>query len=109
VTAGGYSSASATIDTHRGTVHAAWQHGENGPFTLNVTVPMGSTAEVHVPKLHGDATRIAEADTLIWSASAAEVGASDGVSEAGDDGRFVRYTTLSGRYVFTVTDGSAYV
>lgn len=42
------SSASLTMDTVRGRVAAAWQR-VSGTFVLSVEVPVGATAEVHVP------------------------------------------------------------
>ena len=105
------SSASASIETHRGAVHAAWKHDDEGLFTLNVSVPMGSTAEVHLPILHGDVTVVTEAGSgVVWTvadrlAKAVGGGSSDNYSSVvhkGDDGRFVQFATLSGSYEFAV-------
>lgn len=58
---------------------------------------------MHVPLLHGSRTIIKESDKVVWSAQ--EMGTSDGVMHIGDDGRFVRFDTHSGHYVFAVTMG----
>ena len=44
----GVSSASLAVDTVRGRVSSAWQRVD-GIFSLTVEVPVGATAEVHVP------------------------------------------------------------
>ena len=64
-------------------------------------VPRGSAGEVHVPLLYGSLTVIAESGNTVWSSI--EIGESDGIFHKGDDGRFARFDTHSGSYVFVVT------
>lgn len=45
----GITFAQASIDTVRGTAASSWQRDANGSVRLDVTVPVGATAEVHVP------------------------------------------------------------
>ena len=56
---------------------------------------------MHVPLLHGPHTIITESGQVVWSAQ--KMGASDGVAHMGDDGRFARFDTHSGHYIFVVT------
>ena len=45
----GLSSARATIDTVRGPATSDWSIAVNGTATVNVVVPVGSVAEIHLP------------------------------------------------------------
>ena len=76
-----FSSASASIETYRGTVHAAWEHAD-GDFTLHVMVPLGSSAEIHLPILHGETTVVSEAGRVVWTGGGS-IGASDKVKFTG--------------------------
>ena len=70
--------------------------------TVNVTVPLGSRGEVHVPLL-GTSTGgvIVESGLVVWEHGKFVAG-SDGVEEGGSDGRFVWFYTQAGNYSFTV-------
>ena len=96
-------SASASIESHRGTVAAAWVRSSDS-FVLNVSIPHGSSAEVHVPKVFAGGTVVTEGGTVVSGrAGDAATGASDGVVQTGEDERWVRFSTLSGRYSFAAT------
>ena len=132
-------SASATIETHRGKVAVAWWRltnqescggggggsssgggGDGGGIGMNVTIPPGSTGEVHIPmpaNYHRGATitlvgRSAGAEALpvlLWSAgifSATDAAhalpsqAALGVVGVAQDGRFVEFETTGGSFSF---------
>jgi alpha-L-rhamnosidase len=99
-------SASATIGSHRGVVHAAWaHHPATGSFALNVTVPAGARAEIHVPKLFGPATEVSESGRqLLWAGAATASTHTENGEAAmelvGDDGRFVQWQVGCGEYFF---------
>jgi hypothetical protein len=98
-------SAAATVDTHRGVVHAAWTRssgvtqngqlsatascctcdsraistGDNvgpnglaGSFAMNITIPPGAQAAIHIPKLGGDATRVSESGHTVYGGATLE-------------------------------------
>ena len=81
-------------------MHVGWQRSDGGSLALNVTVPPGSAGEVHVPKLHGEATVVRESGSVVWSSSGVELGASAGVAHVGGDGWFLLFETASGSYAF---------
>ena len=96
-------SASASIESHRGTVAAAWVRSSDS-FVLNVSIPHGSSAEVHVPKVFAGGTVVTEGGAVVsGGAGDAARSASDGVVQTGEDERWVRFSTLSGRYSFAAT------
>tara|TARA_B110000208_G_scaffold187009_1_gene244420 strand:- start:1256 stop:4174 length:2919 start_codon:yes stop_codon:yes gene_type:complete len=65
--------ASATVATHRGPASVRWQRhydrysGEAVRFELNGTVPIGSTAEIHIPLIFG------EKETVVYTQTAGGV------------------------------------
>ena len=94
-------SAAATIESHRGTIHAAWEHhARGGSFGLNVTIPAGAQGEIHVPKLFGEATKISESGQHVWDADGATSVVGNGVQLLGEDGRFVTFAVGCGQYMF---------
>jgi hypothetical protein len=88
--------ASAKLRTVRGPVGAAWQR-DGDHIALQVTVPVGSTALVSVPKLSPDGTT--EGGCALWPRGARKAGA-DGIRDASEDGPWVRFTVSAGRYEF---------
>ncbi|MHC4943212.1 MAG: alpha-L-rhamnosidase [Planctomycetota bacterium] len=60
----GLDSASATLDTIQGEVHASWQRSP-GDFILTVRIPVGVQAEIQLPRLWDDATLL-EDGKKIW-------------------------------------------
>lgn len=98
-------SAAATVDSHRGIVHASWAHQfQTSDFRLNVTIPAGAEAHVHVPKLFGEASVIQESDRHVWSddGHVSRPLANDGVQFLHDDGNFVAFVVGCGQYFFHV-------
>ena len=101
-------SASATIDSHRGVVHAAWAHDPGaGSFALNVTIPAGAQAEIHVPKLFGATTEVSESGRQLWAGGAATASTPENEVElVGDDGRFLQWKVGCGQYFFQATSST---
>lgn len=75
----GLQSVRATVEAEQGAVVSSWHH-ENGRFTLDVTVPRGSEAEVWVPSPKGKPTVVPsgahflrrEADRSIYRVAAGD-------------------------------------
>lgn len=57
-------SASASVLTPRGLASVSWSW-HSPRFSINVTVPIGSTAEVSIPDLHSDIA-VYESGTIVW-------------------------------------------
>ena len=75
--------------------------------TVNVTVPVGSRGEVHIPARSSavggdsDGTIVESANhTIVWR-NGTYVDGADGVAFGGFDGRFVWFLTQPGNYSFT--------
>ncbi len=61
--------ASGSIDTIRGTVASSWSRSDDG-FKLDVTIPVGSQAEVRIPELGMGPVSLSEGGQAIWKAGA---------------------------------------
>ena len=92
-------SASATVLSHRGAIHFAWERAARGAMTMRLTVPAGSVAEVHVPKHHGIQS-VTESNEIIWTKDGAPLGEFESIQFVEDDGRFLVFSTGSGIYFF---------
>ncbi|MGD1100690.1 MAG: family 78 glycoside hydrolase catalytic domain [Terriglobia bacterium] len=95
-------SASATVGSVRGNVTSSWSH-EPGIITLQVDVPVNSTASVSVPKEDqmSDIT-IHEGDRIVWEKGHFVEG-TPGVTAGKLDGKRVVFEVGSGHYVFRVS------
>ncbi len=80
-------------NTARGKAGIVWRQ-KDGAFTMEVTVPVGSTATVHVPAR--DKSQVYESDVLASKAHA--------VTFLRKDGDYAVYRVPSGIYRFTVKD-----
>lgn len=89
-----HDSAEASIDTIRGRVADAWQRLPDGGLRLDVTVPVGATAEVHVPA--ADAAAVTESGRPVTDAT----GVRFVVMRGGD----AVYEVASGTYHFRSGD-----
>jgi alpha-L-rhamnosidase len=92
--------ASGSIQTPRGEVSSAWSRTGNA-FRLEVTIPVGSTAEVRIPRLGRDEVTIRESGKPVWAKQAFQPGV-PGVTGARQAGDAVVVEAGSGRYVFEV-------
>jgi len=65
--------AAASTDTVRGPVSSAWHKVDTG-YTLDVTIPMGATATIVLPKLQMAAPVVTEGDRALGSNLTIETG-----------------------------------
>ena len=102
-------SASVSVETHRGIIHVAWSaHLQSSNLlNLNVTVPPGSRGEIHVPKDAG--SQIVESGHVLWDhgspTATVEATRSSNVGTPvfkSSDDTFVVFSTVSGEYYFEV-------
>ena len=92
----------ARLETVAGPVSSSWTRSGEG-LSLEVRIPVGSTAEVHVPLL-GPGARVLESGKTLWRAGRA-VETVPEVTLAGDDGRTVAFEVGSGAYAFESRTG----
>jgi alpha-L-rhamnosidase len=57
--------AAGSLDTIRGTVASSWSRSDNG-LRLEVTIPVGSQAEVRIPELGLEPVTLSESGRAIW-------------------------------------------
>jgi alpha-L-rhamnosidase len=95
-------SASATVGSVRGNVTSSWSH-EPGVITLQVEVPVNSTASVSIPQ-DPEMTNIAihEGDHTVWEKGQFVEGTA-GVTAGKLDGKRVVFEVGSGHYAFRVS------
>jgi alpha-L-rhamnosidase len=86
----GVDGASSTVRTTYGTAATAWKRDANGRLKIDVTVPVGATAEVHVPLADGQ--QVLESGMPAASQS--------GVTSRGTSNGDAVYETGSGSYSF---------
>ena len=89
---------SGSIQTARGEVSCAWRREEQ-KLRIEITVPVGSEAELRIPKLGRDVVTITESGKPVWNKSAFQSGV-PGVTGAKEEKQAVLIQTGSGRYVF---------
>ena len=95
-------SASASVETLRGTVSSSWTHSP-GVVTLDIVVPVGSEADVVIPK-DDEMTDVTlrEGNQVVWEKGHFVPGAS-GITSATTRGRDLMFKAGSGRYSFRLT------
>ena len=101
---GGLTSASASVRTLRGTVAVAWRR-DGGRFSMRVTIPGNSTAQVAVPTLGAEDVQVTEGGCNVWRNGKYESGRS-GLRDGHRAGGFVIFTVGGGTYEFQLTPGS---
>ncbi|UCG46355.1 MAG: family 78 glycoside hydrolase catalytic domain [Phycisphaerales bacterium] len=92
--------AKASIKTVRGLAAVGWRKGEKS-FEMQVTIPVNSRAEVHVPKMGFDDVVIAEGQGTVWQAGKFVKGV-DGISGGGETTDYVTLDVGSGDYAFVL-------
>ncbi len=92
--------ASGSIETPRGVVSSAWTR-DGDRFRLEISVPVGSDAEVRIPKFGRASVTVRESGKPVWAKDAFQPGVA-GVSGAKQAGDAVVVEAGSGRYVFEV-------
>ena len=97
-------SASASIDTIRGTVTSSWSHSP-GVIALEVTIPVNSDAQVVLPaEPQMTEVVIREGERVVWE-KGRYVSGDPGVTGATRMGRTVTFEVGSGTYSFRLTGG----
>jgi alpha-L-rhamnosidase len=98
--AGDLTHAAASLRTVRGLIESAWQLAGDR-FTLQVTVPVGSAARIHIPKPPtGDPFHILEGDRVVWPGDPA-TSADLGFTAIDEEAAAIVVTAGSGAYTFT--------
>jgi len=92
--------ASGTIDTLRGEVGCAWSRTD-GSVRVEPVVPVGSEAEVVIPRFNLRHVRVTEGGRAVWENGAFVPGVA-GVAAAADKDGAIRVKVGSGRYAFVL-------
>jgi len=90
--------AAGSVETLRGRVVCSWSHSSNR-VTLESIVPVGSEAEIVIPKFKLRNVVLREGETLIWRARAA-ADAVPGLKSIAENASALTIKAGSGRYVF---------
>jgi alpha-L-rhamnosidase len=94
--------ASGSLQTPRGLVASSWSR-EGDTLKLEVTIPVGSEAEIYLPKLGRASVVVRESGKAVWAKDAFQAGAA-GLTGAKQTDQAVVLQTGSGRYVFEVSE-----
>ena len=94
---GDLTSAEATLKTVRGPVRSAWTKGGSS-LSLEVLVPVGASARVHIPELYPDGV-VMESGKVVWRGPRAGDPA-PGIIAAGREERHTVFDVGSGAYRF---------
>ncbi len=98
---GDLTSASGSMRTVRGMVSSRWRKGKNS-VTLEVAIPVGSAAEVSVPKAGLRDVAVEETGKMVWKDGAFVAGVA-GLKGASESEGYVTFQTGSGTYSFKLT------
>lgn len=90
--------AAGSLDTVRGRVSSSWRRADDG-LRLEVGIPVGSEAEVRIPKLGLAAAVVSESGRVIWKDGGYLSGA-PGIISVQDGGGVLVVRMGSGDYVF---------
>jgi alpha-L-rhamnosidase len=93
--------ASGSLETLRGSVVSSWRRSPDS-FRLEVAIPVGSEAEIHLPQNHLDPVVVKESGRVVWKDNAYQPGA-PGVTGARQTADAVVFEVGSGTYVFELT------
>ena len=93
--------ASGSLETLRGTIVSSWNRAEKS-FRLEVTIPVGSEAEIHLPKLGLSGITVRESGQVVFRNDAYQPGAA-GLRGARQTASAVIFDAGSGSYVFELT------
>jgi alpha-L-rhamnosidase len=89
--------ATATLKTVRGDVHVSWEKKEDS-FEVIVQIPVGTTAEVHLPLLWEDGA-VKESGRVLWEKGEVKKNFSD-VSWSGEKNKYLVFNIRSGFFAF---------
>jgi alpha-L-rhamnosidase len=90
--------ASGSTMTVRGEVACSWSRTER-TVRVEVTVPMGSEAEIVIPKLGIRNIAVTEGGRTVWAGNKFHPGI-DGITDGADKDGAIRIKTGGGRYIF---------
>jgi len=93
--------ASGSLDTIRGTVASSWSRSDNG-LRLEVTIPVGSQAQVRIPELDLAPATLSESGRAIWKDTKYQAGTS-GITGVRESSGVLAVDVGSGNYVFALT------
>jgi alpha-L-rhamnosidase len=92
--------AAGSLDTIRGTVASSWSRSDNG-LRLEVTIPVGSQAEVRIPELGLAPVTLSESAHTIWKDGKYESGPA-GITGVRKSGEALVVEIGSGNYAFAL-------
>ena len=92
--------ASGTVQTLRGEVGCAWSRTDTS-VRVEAVVPVGSTAEIVIPKFNLRNAKVTEGGKTVWEKGQYVPGAA-GVAGAADKDGLIRIKAGSGRYAFVL-------
>jgi alpha-L-rhamnosidase len=90
--------ASGSLDTIRGQVVSSWSRSDNG-LRLEVTIPVGSQAEVRIPELGLAPATLSESGHVVWKGGKYQSG-TPGINGARENDGLLVVEVGSGSYVF---------
>jgi alpha-L-rhamnosidase len=93
--------ASGSIETARGRIATKWSWDES-VFRLEVEIPVGSEAEIELPKLNLPSITVREGDRVVWQNGVYQSGC-PGLSAGRDTRGAVILQAGSGRYAFELS------
>jgi alpha-L-rhamnosidase len=93
--------ASGSLETLRGSVVSSWRRTGDS-FRVEVVIPVGSEAEIHLPLGNPDAVVVKESGRVVWKDNAYQPGA-PGLAGARQAPGAVVFEAGSGSYVFELT------
>ncbi len=93
--------AKASIKTVRGPIRSHWQRKDNS-ISLHVSIPVNSTAKVHVPKIGMQNVTVKECGKIIWE-KGSYIDNAAGITAGYENDDYVIFDTGSGLYSFKVT------
>jgi alpha-L-rhamnosidase len=97
---GNLTSCNSSVNTIRGKVVSNWSVGNDGVFTLDVTIPANTTANISIPKIdYNEDWAIQESRGICWQNGAYGDG-TPGITGGADDGKFITLKAGSGKYIF---------
>jgi alpha-L-rhamnosidase len=92
---------SGSVETQRGMVTSSWSRTPDS-VQVEVTVPVGSEAEIVIPKFNFTNVEVLESGTTVWKAGAYQPGVA-GVTGGKEAERTVVLTAGSGHYTFSLS------
>ncbi|MBN1554991.1 MAG: family 78 glycoside hydrolase catalytic domain [Phycisphaerae bacterium] len=97
--------AGASIRTVRGVISSRWRKdfSNRHSLILDVTVPVNSTASIHLPKLGGENCTVEESGTVIWK-DHAFLDIAPGILAGREEPRTVVIEVGSGTYRFVISE-----